>query len=337
MRSRLGFVLLVSGIVIATGVLGLTAPSPRVYGQEATALDAPKWQVGDRWTWQHGTDRITWTVLAASGDYTVLSKSVALGERRIHIGLDFSSPDLQNSLLHDMSLQFPLTVGKQWTYWITSANMVPNSGKAINFRIERKVEKLESITVPAGTFDSVRIDGHQCANAPVANVTNGALPAGTPNCLDFVTWYAPKIKQVVEIIRLGPSYWWGQQTGSQILVSYNLQNPETSIPNALQPMTLLVPSDAQPARSGGPIIVSVQTGASARCHGVIVGHAGPSNSFIVDLGEAGPGGIATFKGLTGEYAAWQGYGWGNRGPRTLTLTCTFNGVSASREYKFEVQ
>ena len=158
MRSRLGFALLVSGVVIATGVLGLAAPAPHVYGQEATTLDAPKWDVGDQWTWQHGTDRIIWTVQGAAGGYTVQSKS-ALATRMIHIGLDFSSTDLQNILLHDMSLRFPLTPGKKWTYEIAG---VATNGVYRRWTVDRKVERLESITVPAGTFDSVRIVGHQC-------------------------------------------------------------------------------------------------------------------------------------------------------------------------------
>jgi hypothetical protein len=219
MSRRLVFAQLVSGMLVAASLLALASPSARVYGQEPTPLDAPKWDVGDQWTWQHGTDRITWTVQAAGGGYTVQAKS-ALATRMIHIGLDFSSTDLQHILLHDMSLQFPLTVGKEWRYSITGNN--PQTGTPLSWSIQRRVEKIESITVPAGTFDSVRIAGHQCV-AVAPNTGTYPYVAVSP-CADFVTWYAPKVKQVVEIIRIGAASYWGELAGSQILVAYDLHN-----------------------------------------------------------------------------------------------------------------
>jgi len=199
MSRRLMFVLLVNGMLIASGIPG---PAHRVSGQQPIGVEAPKWDLGDRWTWQRGNDQITWTVVGTSGGYAVQSKSGS-DTSTTHLGLDFSSREV-----HFVQLQFPLTVGKEWIYSIEG---VTPGGRAVKWDIKRKVEAMESIAVPAGTFDAVRVSGHHCVGA---------------YCGDFVAWYAPKAKQVAKITWSNADYWFGSQRGlSQVLVSYELHTP----------------------------------------------------------------------------------------------------------------
>jgi hypothetical protein len=72
---------------------------------------------------------------------------------------------------------------------------------------------MESVTVPAGTFDAVRISGHHC------NPTNG-------RCGDFVVWYAPMVRNVVKVTWSGTDYWSPRLRGTtQALTSYQVSNP----------------------------------------------------------------------------------------------------------------
>jgi hypothetical protein len=54
----------------------------------------------------------------------------------------------------------------------------------------------ESITAPAGTFDSVRIHGQQC---------NETQPKS--GCGDFDVWCASQVKYFVKIAWTGTPYW----------------------------------------------------------------------------------------------------------------------------------
>ncbi len=201
MLRRFVLVSFIAGVLIAAELHGI---SPRALAQQAILFEAPKWDLGDRWTWQLGKDEITLTVLGTSGGYAVQQKAGSeVGT--YHFALDFSSKDF-----HYLPVQFPLTVGKEWMYTLEGKY----SGRPATWNIKRKVEGMDSITVPAGTFDAVRISGHHC------NITSGGY------CGDFVAWYAPKTKQVAKVTWTSSDYWPQIRRGlSQLLVSYELRNP----------------------------------------------------------------------------------------------------------------
>ena len=86
-------------------------------------------------------------------------------------------------------------------------------GQPAKFDVKRKVEGLESVTVPAGTFDAVRISGNHC------NLTHGG-------CGGFIVWYALKAKYVAKITWASSRYWPGSLQGQdQVLLSYEVHSP----------------------------------------------------------------------------------------------------------------
>jgi uncharacterized protein DUF3108 len=78
---------------------------------------------------------------------------VGADTRVLHYNADFSSPDV-----HFNQFQFPFTVGKTWSYEVNGTY----NGRAMKWMVQRKVEAMESVTIPAGSFDAVRISGHHC-------------------------------------------------------------------------------------------------------------------------------------------------------------------------------
>jgi hypothetical protein len=222
MGWRIVLIQLVGVLLVGTASPGT---APHALAQQTIALEAPKWDVGDQWAWQlEGGDQVTWTVLDAGGEYTVLEKS-ARESGTFHVSADFSST--RESSLYFLPqfyrLQFPLTLGKAWTY--TLRRFYGISGDVLELEVTRVVQGVVSITVPAGTFDAIRIYGRE------RNVNQGLPSApgfvyGIVTAAGFMVWYAPKVKQVVKITWQGLGAWDFQYRGTSLnLVSYKLHNP----------------------------------------------------------------------------------------------------------------
>ena len=220
MGWRIGLIQLVGVVLVGTATPGT---APQVLAQQTIALQAPKWDVGDHWAWQLGGDQVTWTVLSAGGEYRVAQKSPEETGTFL-VSADFSSIKRPSWLLLPLfyRLQFPLTFGNRWSY--TTQGTLAGYG-VVEFENTHITEGLVSITVPAGTFDSVRIYGRSRNLTPAWNYS------GT-----FIVWYAPKVKQVVRITwsgitgyQGGPAFTiglWAQYSGKDLLLaSYKLHNP----------------------------------------------------------------------------------------------------------------
>jgi hypothetical protein len=206
--------------------------APQVLAQQTIALGAPKWDVGDQWAWQIGNDQITWTVLSAGGDYVVQEKS-ARETGVFHVAADLSSTSASSAyfLPQFYELQFPLALGKTWTY-TKRVRAARAADAAVEVEVTQIAEGVVSIMVPAGTFEAVRIFGRShvlgtAIESPypgLAGAGNFSLPAVLSG--DFVVWYAPQVKQVVKITWRGRRYWPNQYEGdSLLLVSYKVHNP----------------------------------------------------------------------------------------------------------------
>lgn len=93
--------------------------------------------------------------------------------------------DVKGKIERETKLSFPLEVNKSWNAkwdWINAR------GREGGMEIAYKVRKTEQVTVPAGTFDTVVIDG----SGKWHNKTTSA--SGT---LVEVIWYAPEAKRIV--------------------------------------------------------------------------------------------------------------------------------------------
>ena len=237
MGWRIVLIPLVGAILVSSAAPGM---APQALAQQKIALEAPKWDVGDQWTWQIGNDQITWTVLSAGGEYAVQEKS-ARETGIFHVAADFSSTSASSTyfLPSFFELQFPLALGKSWTYTKRVGNTNPSSPKTSlttsTVEVTRITEGVVSITVPGGTFEAVRIFGRSHVlgggtESPYPDVSRTPVPAAPfpvmANSGDFVTWYAPQVKQVVRITWRGRRFWPAQyESASLLLVSYKLHNP----------------------------------------------------------------------------------------------------------------
>ena len=181
MYSRTVLVSLVGGILVGVALHGA---STRISAQQAT-VEAPKWDLGDHWTWQRGNGEITATVVGTSGGYAVQVKS-GTGTSMVHYTFDLSSTDTPF-----INYQFPLSVAKEWTYTLEGTY----AGS------------------PAIAFDTVRVSGHHC------NITRGYcgdfVTWYAPKAKQAVrtTWTSSKYWPV-DLNGL-----------NQVLVSYELHNP----------------------------------------------------------------------------------------------------------------
>ena len=157
-------------------------------------------QVGDHWTYEFRDD--------ISGDVkSIITNTVTdLTDSQIGIRLTWAGNSNSNSQTFDRSwnlinygvhryspndgtgIQAPLAVGKTWS--VKSTDINSTSGFIAKHSGTSKVTAQESVTTPAGTFDTLKIEtSYQIQNTN--NVTDKAQVV-------MQTWYAPAINHWVK-------------------------------------------------------------------------------------------------------------------------------------------
>lgn len=155
----------------------------------AATWAAPRWRVGDRFTLQRGDDaRATFEVAGTSPDAYLIDGGAGPGGIQLRRGLDLSYqgeffPD--GEPLHvlspaDVRYHWPLWVGKRWQCEFVDRTA---GGPAMPVEVAYQVEALETTTVPAGTFETLRIVRHERRRTG-----QGPLRLRTQ-----LTWYAPSV------------------------------------------------------------------------------------------------------------------------------------------------
>ena len=165
----------------------------------ADGVDRPDVHVGDRWSWQHTN------ALANERDYTVIHDVVEIGDSEIKVrerikGKSGSAiavftrewnPVDVSSARYDPDLHeyaFPLQAGKTWS--ASADKMLFSNGKHGKFTLKGEVSGAEKITVPAGTFDTLKIVLHIDAVSTDEDANIG-------NTVETI-WYAPAVKRYVK-------------------------------------------------------------------------------------------------------------------------------------------
>jgi hypothetical protein len=190
---------IVLGLLVA---LGLVALARAYFAQQSGYVVPPKWAVGDEWTW-HNSDgpNVSFHVTGVQPDSYQVQVRARAHTSTIRVPLDLS---LSNA--DWFRFQWPLTPGRTWTYEVVGVV----NGRNTTWQGTAHAVDLESVTVPAGTFQAVRIDGRHC------NLTQGG-------CGGFTLWYAPKAKYVVKLVVANTPYWVPSVRGfQQELVSYQV-------------------------------------------------------------------------------------------------------------------
>lgn len=166
----------------------------------ATDAQRPELFVGERWSWattdiaKKQESKITREVTAKGGaDYSV--RFVIEGESGVsrpeaRISFELNRLRTVNGEPSDSGwLRFPLTSGKKWEAKELWVNPMGNVGFD---EITYTVVGTERITVPAGTFDTIKVSGEGWWQNVTANITDK---------VEITNWYAPEVKSFVRSIK----------------------------------------------------------------------------------------------------------------------------------------
>ena len=178
-----------------------------VLGQITTPIPRPEVKVGDMWTYVR-TDKYTKHIIGTfvhtvqkieGGEITVESRPVD-SEGRGLLWVFTSEWNLRKrgTATFDPVIPgyaFPLELGKTWEGSFTSPSL-SDTGPVDN-NLKGKVLGVESITVPAGTFDVMKI---QLETSWIYKGAFGRVGGGlTTGTFNQTIWYAPKAKRFVKM------------------------------------------------------------------------------------------------------------------------------------------
>jgi len=216
----------VKHIVIALSVL--------FAGSQALAqtVNAPAINAGDSWTyrvtvekgtsgWNQSRDEVTVSrVTASSIYYTSKPSGSTQPPKDLFSGLDWSRLRDVNGkeTVVNKPLEFPLTAGRSWE--IDYIEQHPNKvHKSEQWNTKYIVLGFETIEVPAGTFNAIKVEseGHWTAELePMQTVVQGASSTADSTAMVTQTqkartepaagrtykafWYAPEVKRWVKSI-----------------------------------------------------------------------------------------------------------------------------------------
>jgi hypothetical protein len=198
-RSFLATISLLVSLNVVTAQTPNPAPAPATNESSAQEkMEDP--QVGDHWTYEF-TDNISGDVKSINTNTVTDLTDSQIGVRTTWAGHSNSNSqtfdrswNLINSGVHRYSpndgtgIQAPLTVGKTWS--VKSTDINSTSGFIAKRAGTSKVIAQESVTTPAGTFDTLKIEtSFQIQNTN--NVTDKAQ-------IVIQTWYAPAIDHWVK-------------------------------------------------------------------------------------------------------------------------------------------
>lgn len=161
----------------------------------------PDVRVGDQWTFQQqdGFTQalqgvLTRRVVAVSAtEITAVTQVEGRpGETVGYFSRDWNVVDNGAAKIDpsNLTLRMPMKTGDTWhgQYHVRTLS----NGNTMVCEISAKVALRETVKVPAGSFDALRIDGQsEC---------RGANPNATPITLTTTNWYAPAAKNIVKTV-----------------------------------------------------------------------------------------------------------------------------------------
>jgi len=169
------------GLLLGTLLLGVT---------ESQTQRQPQWKVGDTWTF-HQTGGLP----PAESDWSRKVVEALPGEQFkvvTETNADLTFDDQGNSIdkrgpdFTWRRFDLPLEVGKRWKHDRKIAGATWNGTE----QSEWEVKAAEKLTVPAGTFDCVRVEGNANRGWSTTGFSQGQAKAQTQTTY----WYCPAIK-----------------------------------------------------------------------------------------------------------------------------------------------
>ena len=166
---------------------------PTAWAQEK--LEAPVWNVGDKWVFTRGNIEV---VDADQDSYTVkLSKDLGPVEKKRLEKMVFDKSSLNKTYMvkdgkrerftlgHRRILNFPISLEQEWKDTFSAKAVVgPAKGTLFNYKETFKVVGWENVKVQAGTFKAIKLEYFQ---------ESSSGRSGTA-----FYWYAPEVKYFVK-------------------------------------------------------------------------------------------------------------------------------------------
>lgn len=162
------------------------------YASAQALAERPQYKVSDSWTFEH-RDGYTGNV---TGKSTRTIKSISDDKIEYDINGDPATSDISGNPISDkkvdsdkpqLYLQFPLEVGKSWKFDNGWHNK--EGGWKGNQTYSVKVVSLEKITVPAGEFETYRLEAKGFFNNTTANFSGAQTT---------IYWYSPLLRRVIK-------------------------------------------------------------------------------------------------------------------------------------------
>lgn len=189
------------GLIVAAASLAIGSPSAHAQGTPAFKIDRPALKVGEQWTFNHidlwknevtGAFRVKVTAVTKNS-VTLRSKNLKKPNEAPYIFVE--TPDLNtvsNSTGRVWSpyfpvFMFPLVPGKTWDRKST----MKRTGGHFKYDTKGTVQGVEQVTVPAGTFQAVKVTLFTEYDAD----TSRGQGSGT---MSETIWYAPKVDYFVK-------------------------------------------------------------------------------------------------------------------------------------------
>jgi len=181
MKICIPFLFIFILVLGACAVTQTTPPTP-IIKETTISLTAPKYNVGDEWTfrWAQGAPYILKVVeIGKDSIVTTRSDTNCRQYRDGHFTITrFSGDACGLTFVGARQLDFPLFVGKSWQYTA--------QGQDLRLETSVKVIKYEKITTTAGSYEAFELEGRWF----IHNINQ----RGTTRY-----WYAPLIKQIIKL------------------------------------------------------------------------------------------------------------------------------------------
>jgi len=272
---------------------------------------APVWNIGDTWKFSQ-EDKKSWgiKVIQTEDSFYIIADSTTsdlCAYDKNSLSLEFyidrsgkrtkpSDSFITYPTAAIVYLDFPLLFGKKWKRTVT---LTPARGLSLktNFLEEFECISLEKVTVPAGTFEAMKI---KLKSTIMSRMTSGVA----------YIWYSPELKGPIKMIFEKSSHWSSDRQNYE-LISFNLKEkqpppPEvksqsrevdtSSKPQPSQPekVQTIIPPTASPVTPSPAANTVAVTGTFANIR------SGAGNEFsIVSTVKQGDKLI-----LLGEYGEW---------------------------------
>lgn len=182
----------------------VSPPPPPVAAHRCSdPAPAPRFQVGEKWTWRNdrgeeNTDEVievdgeTTRMRKSNGDVVFLDKDRVLQKVHLKNGDVLTAPGANvYPEIGKKMMEFPLVPGKSWEWRFTRT---PPASPIRSYTQRRTVVACEEVTTTAGRFSAFKIEVH---DRDVTAMTDGKA----------LLWYAPDVKVVVRRQIVASDYW----------------------------------------------------------------------------------------------------------------------------------